>query len=208
MRICKVENCGKKHKAKGYCAGHCSQIWRCGKILKRTRATLNEIIDCDGYYEICLYNIKHQEIARVKIDKEDLYKVKQYKWHLNNNGYARYKNIDLNLYLHNLILGKKDGYFTDHINHDILDNRKQNLRLVTPGQNSMNNKGKGVYWHKKNKNWIASIGLNRKNIHLGSFEIKKDALKARKAAEKKYFKEFAYEHRGKIKENNTGNEKQ
>lgn len=43
---------------------------------------------------------------------------------------------------------------------------------------------KGVHWDKRSERWIASIGLKRKNIYIGAFENLKDAVVARKDAEK------------------------
>lgn len=52
-----------------------------------------------------------------------------------------------------------------------------------------NNKSgvKGVYWDKSRGKWSASITFKRKNIHLGRFDNKQDAIEARKRAEEKYF---------------------
>ncbi len=47
---------------------------------------------------------------------------------------------------------------------------------------------KGVCWDKKNQNWKAYIYFQNKRYHLGSYKDINLAIKARKAAEKKYFK--------------------
>ena len=86
----------------------------------------------------------------------------------------------------------------DHQDRNKSNNKIDNLRLATTSQNAMNkavhknNKSSatGVYWHKKNKRWSASICLNGKSIWLGSFTNKEDAIQARIEAEKKYFGEF------------------
>jgi hypothetical protein len=50
-----------------------------------------------------------------------------------------------------------------------------------------NSTGKaGVYWHKSQKKWVASIGVNGKNLHLGTFSNFESASKARSNAEIKY----------------------
>lgn len=163
-------------------------MYQFNKILKRTVNDPNEIIDCNNYYEICIYNNKCEEIARTKIDKEDLEKVKSYKWHINDQGYILSGDRKR---LHQLILGKKQELEIDHINHDTLDNRKQNLRHCTSSQNSMNKKNvKGISWHKKANKWTAQIVSNYKHIYLGLFENKRDAINARRKAEKQYFGEF------------------
>ena len=80
----------------------------------------------------------------------------------------------------------------DHINRDKKDNRIENLRIVTKSENRQNldaqknNKSgmKGVWFHKQNKKWCASICINRKNKHLGSFATKEEAYAGYKTASK------------------------
>lgn len=192
MRICKVKGCDNKHYSRGYCNKHYLQLKQNNKILKRTRFDKNEIIDCGDYYEICLYSGQgeQKEIAKTKIDKDDLDKVENYKWNLSGNGYII--NNKNKIYLHQLILGKKKGYIIDHINHNTLNNRKQNLRYCTYSQNHMNTKAKGYTWNKKNKRWQVYIQKKYKFIYLGSFLNEQQAIIIRKKAEKKYFREFTY----------------
>lgn len=183
MKKCKI--CNNKHFGKGYCSKHYMQIRLYGKILKRTIKDKNEIIDCGDYLEIILCNIQCQEIARTKIDENDLDKIKNIKWHLGNHGYAA--NTKQNLRLHNLIMGNKKNLVIDHINQNKLDNRKQNLRYCSYSQNLINsNKTKGIYWRKDKKKWKVKIGINYKTIHLGLYSDKRDALKIRKSAVKQY----------------------
>ena len=59
--------------------------------------------------------------------------------------------------MHRLVMGNPEGMCVDHINGDTLDNRKENLRVCTMSQNSMNKRlrsdsqsgYKGVYELKK-----------------------------------------------------------
>ena len=86
------------------------------------------------------------------------------------------------------------GYELDHINHIKSDNRLVNLREVTHLENTKNarmmknNKSNftGVSFHKRDKIWQASICVNYKDIYLGSFNTKEEAIKARLTAEEKY----------------------
>ena len=89
------------------------------------------------------------------------------------------------------------GY--DHANRNGLDNRKENFRLCTTQENttnrsltSRNTSGFiGVCWREKEQKWIAQITVNYKNIYLGIFVDKNDAIKTRLNAEAKYFGKFA-----------------
>lgn len=82
----------------------------------------------------------------------------------------------------------------DHLNHNPLDNRLTNLRLVEGkenkknlGMNSRNNSGfTGVHWCKTRKKWQACIRINGKSINLGRFTELDSAISARKAANLKY----------------------
>ena len=65
-------------------------------------------------------------------------------------------------------------------------NQTQAIRRRTRKDNTSGIKG--VKWNKKDKKWIAYIGVNHKLIHLGSFNTKKEALVARLEAEEKYHK--------------------
>ena len=165
--------------------------------MKRNKFTPNEIIDCGDYYEICLYNKQHQKIAKTKIDKidkENLKKVKEHKWHLHSCGYIATIENKQTLFLHQFILGKRQGFEIDHINHNKTDNRKQNLRHCTRSQNSMNRKVKGYFWNNEKEKWTTRIKVNYKTIHLGHFRSKQDAINARKNAELKHFGKFAFNH--------------
>lgn len=82
----------------------------------------------------------------------------------------------------------------DHINHIRDDNRWCNIRSATSQDNARNKSLSktnssgvtGVYWHKINKKWWASIFITGKKVYLGTYTELKDAIIARKNAEKKY----------------------
>jgi hypothetical protein len=90
---------------------------------------------------------KDQEVKFV-FDKEDYDIVRKYYWHLQSQNYIAsdvlIEGTKKALYLHNLVMGKltfngKGQTETiDHINRIGLDNRKENLRLVTQSQQNMN----------------------------------------------------------------------
>ena len=132
-------------------------------------------------------------------DYEDF--VDGYRFCLDSKGYVLYSGTKDGLirkYLHRIIMGDPEGQFIDHINRDPLDNRRDNLRIVSIQENNMNqgiNKNNksgitGVCWNKNANKWQAKIMYKYKKIHLGYFEKLEDAGKAREEAEMKYFGEF------------------
>jgi hypothetical protein len=121
------------------------------------------------------------------------------------SGYRHIINIDYISYKrYRIIFVMFNGNFSeeiDHINGDPLDDRIENLRESTRGQNSMNSslqerrigEFKGVSLIKKNNKYKARLKLYGKEIHIGCFHSKEDAHKAYCEAARKYFGEFARE---------------
>ena len=153
-----------------------------------------------GAYTICYTDDDKSFI----IDTEDLDKIKDYYWQVDKrNGYVETHINRKRIALHRFIMGAKDGEIVDHINHQLTDNRKVNLRIVTVMQNRINSKLRannssgctGVYYQngKMRKHWMAEITVNKQAMRLGSFETFEEAVAARKAAEEKYFGEFSYD---------------
>jgi len=146
-------------------------------------------------------------------DKEDYNKIKDYTWH-ESNGYLithLYRNsVRTTIRLHRLILSIQDNLeldiFVDHINHNLFDNRKVNLRIVDNSHNQMNkivaknntSTVKGVHFDKLINMWIARITINGNRIRLGKFNSFNDAVKARKEAEEKYFGDYSYDNSMKL----------
>lgn len=87
--------------------------------------------------------------------------------------------------MHRIIMNLFDrNLFIDHINHNGLDNRKCNLRIVTNRQNHMNSRSfkgtskyKGIYWHKATTKWCSRIMFMREIIYLGEFNNEEEAAK-------------------------------
>ena len=87
----------------------------------------------------------------------------------------------------------------DHIDRNELNNRKYNLRPATIQENARNHNRQinntsgfiGVGWDKQNCKWRAYIYLNKKQIWLGSYVHKENAIKSRLMAEKQDYGEFA-----------------
>ena len=66
----------------------------------------------------------------------------------------------------------------DHINVNSLDNRIENLRILTNQQNQWNTNAKGYNWCKRRNKWRAQININGKRTNLGSFTEEEDAKNA------------------------------
>ncbi len=147
------------------------------------------------------------------IDDEDYEKLNEYKWYTfkNKNTYYAVRNIGSGeankkstIYMHREILKAKKGETIDHINHDGLDNRQDNLRFCSVLENNRNtrkrktfrgkktsSKYKGITWYKKYNKWLAQIMLNKKQLHLGYYTEEIDAAKAYDESAIKHFGEFA-----------------
>ncbi|MCE7699722.1 MAG: HNH endonuclease [Methanobacterium paludis] len=95
------------------------------------------------------------------------------------DGKAKRKTI----IMHRLIMGAPKGMVVDHINHNGLDNRKSNLRVVTHRQNMQNRKNKGtsnypgVHFKKENHKWVARIRIGKEMKYLGIFDNERTAAK-------------------------------
>ena len=142
-----------------------------------------------------LYDKDNNEIARTIIDLECIELVKKCKWCL-LNGYVHSNEFGR---LHRYLMDCPDNLVIDHINHNPLDNRRDNLRICTQQENDFNKSIQcnntsgvpGVYFVKRRNKWQAQIKINRKNIFLGYYNTIEEAAEARRLAEIEYFGEFA-----------------
>lgn len=138
------------------------------------------------------------------IDKDDLPVIERYVHHFNKrHGYACC-NVGPNGHthpvpFHKMIINAPKGMYIDHINGNRLDNRRCNLRLVTPSMSRVNSAPKrnsksgykGVVWHNQMKRWGAQIGVYGKVETLGWFDDPADAARAYDAKAKEIYGEYA-----------------
>jgi len=133
------------------------------------------------------------------IDREDLQKAQEFKgaWYANwankktfyVHGTTMVDGKYAKIHFHRWIMDCPDGLHVDHINHDTLNNKRENLRNVTRTINNQNKTEKvnssgfsGVSWHKHTGKWQSRIMVNKNNIYLGLFsDIKEAGEAARKA---------------------------
>lgn len=185
-KVCPV--CGRLHTYKmsnSLCKKHYHQFQKFGKFLDsnpRTKFDPNEIRIIGNIAELDVYNLKGEVIQTFKFDAEDYQLVSKYKWNLSASGYC--KSGSNSLFLHRLVLGLPEGSQVDHINLDITDNRKCNLRVCQNGLNSANRKPynkwniKGIEQHKNGK-WSAYIRKDNKQYHSPLFNTQNEAVFAR-----------------------------
>lgn len=117
----------------------------------------------------------------------------QWNWHMRNGGYAArpYRvggagSSQKLILMHRLVNNTPKGLFTDHINGNKLDNRRENLRTVDLTQSAWNVGKKpyntsgyiGVAWWKRDCKWTAQIMYGRRMHRVGYFDTKEQAALA------------------------------
>jgi hypothetical protein len=186
----KCKNCGKEVKVTPHrfdttenicCSNQCRYEYR------RKNNDINYILKNDH----CEMIIKDKII---KIDLEDIEKVQKYTWYVNKGGYV-YTSIQIgrknkrgvyhNILLHRYIMNVENSIYplVDHINRDILDNRKNNLRLANYQTNVLNsslrkdNKTgyKCVFLNKQTGKYYSQVRRNGKINYLGSTDTLEQA---------------------------------
>lgn len=85
----------------------------------------------------------------------------------------------------------KENQSTFMIANDLVDGTRISAIDENRKINKNNHSGyTGVSYDKRRKMWVAQITYQRRNHNLGRFTSKKDAIKAREAAEKEYFGKY------------------
>ena len=141
---------------------------------------------------------------KIMVSDKDFSWLSKHTWGISNSGYAiRYTQKTRTIFMHREVLQKMSGklsknVYTDHINRDKLDNRRENLRKATRGQNQSNsiarvnkNGFRGITQHRNGNRWTASILFNRRRIYLGLYKNQKEAAIAYDSKAKEIFGEFA-----------------
>ena len=104
---------------------------------------INKIIKFNSFAVMIIVQ-KNGKIHEVLLDLDDVSKVLTHSssWIVmadRNNKY--YVKDSKSLGIHRFIMKALKGDIVDHINHNTLDNRKCNLRVVTPTENAFNRAG-------------------------------------------------------------------
>jgi hypothetical protein len=138
------------------------------------------------------------------VDDEDYEYLNQWKWFVYPEGKTFYamRNIYINnkckqLRMHRIILNVSIGEIIDHKDHNGLNNQRNNIRVCTFTENTINTikaKSKSQYWGvriKKNNKYLSRIKSNYKVFNLGTYETEKEAALAYNRAAKIHHGEFA-----------------
>jgi len=108
-----------------------------------------------------------------------------------STGYLRLNIDNKSYYVHRLIYFYFTGIYTsefeiDHINRNRLDNRLENLRLVTTSQNQCNVNFKGYHKQKDGK-FRVRLSIEGNRITIGYYNTEKEAKEAVIKAKDKYY---------------------
>ena len=163
--------------------------------LKRKTNTLVE--DCGDWFAVDISNAKHPNSIML-IDKDDWESVKNEGKVLLCTEYASQHVGRTTKRVHSKIMNTPKKMQVDHINHNKLDNRKRNLRIVTRSQNQMNkvlldvNKHGHIGVSLRKGRWIARIAANGIDRVVAYCDTMEQAVEARLRAEEELFGEYSY----------------
>jgi len=129
------------------------------------------------------------------VDERDFYQLRKHNWYAwfnkdTQSFYAR-RNIKkgykrTSQWMHRFILGLEHGDKCqgDHVNHNTLDNRRENLRIVTNRKNQENRRdqskyGVGVKIDKRDGKFRIQVQVNGRRESVGYFSTVEEAQEAR-----------------------------
>lgn len=131
----------------------------------------------EGLYQVSnLGNVKSLRFNKEKLLKQETkkgYKV----FYLTNDSKTKQKSLHQLVamaFLNHIPCGHK--LVVDHINNDKLDNRVENLQIITNRENSSKDvknktsKYTGVSWDKHRGRWSSKIKINGNTINLGRYK--------------------------------------
>lgn len=91
---------------------------------------------------------------------------------IGSHGYAQVWDGTTVVLLHRWLLGlgAGDRYVADHINGDLLDNRRANLRAVDGSESNLNRDVKGDCVYPMRGKWQAKVRHRGQRHHLGTYD--------------------------------------
>ncbi|NLC40666.1 MAG: HNH endonuclease [Clostridiaceae bacterium] len=153
--------------------------------------TKRKQIDVDELKKV--FRIRNGNLERIDLRRTDG------KWKVvdnkdNDNGYCRVDFNGRRMYYHSIVwmlYNKKDipaNLEIDHINGNKIDNRIENLRIVTKRENQQNRKthraGRlvGASYRKGHNDWQSKIVIDKTSIKIGYYKTERQAHEAYKIA--------------------------
>jgi hypothetical protein len=134
---------------------------------------------------------------RARVDWSNYRELSQFKWCAAWNRYTKSfyarrtivaEGMDSTEWMHRRILSLSlgDGLEADHFNHDTLDNRLSNLRIVTRRENSENRRNQSKFgpgiWKKetyRSRPFQARASVDSRTVHIGYYATAGEARQAR-----------------------------
>lgn len=129
------------------------------------------------------------------VDDADAF-LSQWRWRVDDQGYAQTSLGGARVFMHSMLIAVPGGRVVDHRNRDRTDNRRENLRIASPRENAAN-RGRRMHAHEPfvgvrqtaSGRWQARIG--ERGRHLGVFNTAEEAARARDAAARIEYGDFA-----------------
>lgn len=127
--------------------------------------------------------------ANITVSPEDMHLLEQYKWYVGKNRKTGklyvFTNIDgKKVYLHRLIMNARKGELVDHKDRNPLNNKRNNLRIVTHAENSQNigtsarsrTGQRGVFFEKFTGKYRVQFAVGGKKKSYGRFDTLEEAV--------------------------------
>ncbi len=124
------------------------------------------------------------------VDDDDMHNVMQHKWYYHKNKHGVFCTAKPHVLLTHYLLKPPSGMVVDHIDRDVLNNSRSNLRACTQGDNARNIAKHTVRMDPSGR-WRARVKHNGEHIHLGMYDTKEEALAVVIEKKRELFGEYA-----------------
>lgn len=203
--ICNKQGAIRSKKWNKYlCYKHYEQYRKYGYAIDNNQRTINDknniTIDGDIAY-IDIYNNRNELIYKAIIDAVDVNKIKDKKWRVSIKRNKPYVVSKPSIYLSRFILNYNGDKEVDHINGNVLDNRKSNLRIISHEENATNLKHKnnnklqvrGVSYSTRDNVYKSDFCFRKKRFYTHSWKTLEEAVYCRYCFENELLK---YRYKG------------
>jgi transcriptional regulator with XRE-family HTH domain len=156
----------------GLCYGHEKQRCREGGVLRPLPKLPNRIEVRGDEALIHVTAARGTRLASIRVDASDVHELESRQWGV-HDGRPRASGTK-SLMLYNLLMVPPEGMIVDHLDGDTLNNRRSNLRLVTPAQNSQNvairgrAESRNCHWDGARQGWNVRVRVGG-SLHHGGF---------------------------------------